>query len=227
MTAEEEIKNDTDLIIRELKREELTSVYSKNNKIKFILTPKSETRPDKSNQERILKMLADMGAISLSPFYPNALSIVSDMLYEQGIPPSGFWVIIIQPKFNEVYEKYVGIPDKPSNNKTPKNIEIFKIEILEKNYGITAYINGEYHKPLNLQKRKYWEIMYTLAEKGAVDFNKGFIDFFNTNKNNSLYKQTGYLVTKILKTEGDVIVKNIEEIKLISQKKVTQQLKIT
>jgi hypothetical protein len=65
--------------------------------------------------------------------------------------------------------------------------------------------------------------MYELAKTQEVSFEKGFYDYFNSNKLNPLYTN-GFKVSKILKEQDGYIVPNIE-IKLTTQNKVTRQLK--
>jgi hypothetical protein len=114
---------------------------------------------------------------------------------------------------------------KTKAGKTNSKI-IEKIEILKstnKLGRIKAYINEDYSHELDFSREKAWGLMYELAENKQVSFNKGFYDYFNSNKENPLYKRWGFSVTKILKQESNVIVPNIK-ISLIIKKTVTQRL---
>jgi asparagine N-glycosylation enzyme membrane subunit Stt3 len=66
--------------------------------------------------------------------------------------------------------------------------------------------------------------MYQLAKEQQVSYDKGFFDYFNSNKINPLYSKEGFNVTKILKQEDGAIVPNIG-IEIVTQKAVTQRLK--
>lgn len=89
---------------------------------------------------------------------------------------------------------------------------------------ITFFINTEYLKPYKGNKGKYWTEMYCLARDGYVDNSKGFYDYFNSNKKNPLYTQSGFNVTQILRKDSDKIIPNIK-IELITQNKITRKLK--
>ncbi|MEI6280945.1 MAG: hypothetical protein WCP17_03040 [bacterium] len=105
--------------------------------------------------------------------------------------------------------------------------EINQLELLEdkeERKKITVYINIQYGNPKSYNRRKSWGKMYELAKEQETSYNKGFFDYFNSNKTNPLYSKEGFKVTKILKQENGTIVPNIK-IDLITQGKVTRRLK--
>jgi hypothetical protein len=102
MTANIEEKFYKDLIwtLNELKQEGLANAYS-DNQIRFFLTHVSDEEPSFKSKDRILKMLSDLKAISISAFY-HQLSILDAALSMQGAQPIGYYVQIIQPRFDEI-----------------------------------------------------------------------------------------------------------------------------
>jgi hypothetical protein len=114
------------------------------------------------------------------------------------------------------------------NKKTTSKIKaggyVKSIEILKSTGRIKIYINKNYLNELDFIRKKYWGMLYDLAENQSVDYSKGFFDYFNSNSHNPLYAKHGFVLTKILKQENNDVVPNIE-IRLITQKKITQQLK--
>jgi hypothetical protein len=107
-----------------------------------------------------------------------------------------------------------------------KNAKIKMIDILKdgtKLKKVTIFINTNYAHPKEFLRRKNWGLMYQLAEDQQIPYEKGFLDYFNSNKKNPLYAREGYVVTKILKQEGLAIVPEIK-IGLITQKTVTLRI---
>ena len=99
------------------------------------------------------------------------------------------------------------------------------IEILEdktKLKKITVFINEKYDEGIDFNRRRYWGLLYELAERGQIENNKGFFDYFNSQPLNPLYSTYGYKKTQILKKDGDYIVANIK-LKIITQKKASQR----
>jgi len=132
--------------------------------------------------------------------------------------------ILVPLNFDEITENYDR--EKIENQKTEGG-EIVKIEIKkeEREYkNITIFINTNYQKPRSYKRGKNWGKMYELAKEHVVTYDKGFFDYFNSNKTNPLYAKEGFKVTKILKQENDTITPNVT-IKLTTQKAVTQRLK--
>ena len=84
-----------------------------------------------------------------------------------------------------------------------------------------VYINGYHSELLIFGEKKYWNKLYELANNRVIDFDKGFFDYFNSNKTNPLYKTHGYAITKILRKDKGMITPEIQ-IKIVTQKKVTQ-----
>ena len=81
-------------------------------------------------------------------------------------------------------------------------------------------INNDYLHSLTADRIKpSWNLLFKIAQKEQVPLegNKGSLDYFNSNKNNKIYTQTGYKKTKILKIISNTIVPNIK-IELISEK---------
>jgi|GEM_PF-6776824 len=118
-----------------------------------------------------------------------------------------------------------GVSGKKSFIKSKKGDSIKTVEIIKNNGRVKVYINGDCLKCLEFARKKYWGKMYELAENGSAENDKNFLDYFNSNKTNPLYKTHGFAVTQILKIEDGSIVKNIEKIELVTQKKITQRLK--
>jgi hypothetical protein len=104
MNIEEKFNKDTLWLISELKQEELTNAYSEY-KIEFLINQKSDSEPDIRSQHRILKMLSDKKAITLSPFYHRNISALNYALEMQGATPIGFYIKILQPQFDNLCEE--------------------------------------------------------------------------------------------------------------------------
>ena len=227
MTPNEEFNNDVMWVLSELKLEELANAYSEY-KMKFLIAKGSGKIPDEPSQRRILNMLSDRKAITISPFYNLAMSALDTVYQMQGATPIGYYIKILQPTFDEIYKEYETLNkgnDKKNNHSFSFERErtIKKLEILKKDSGrLEVYINGNYDRPFSFSRGRNWSLMYELAENGDVTFNKGFFDYFNSSSKNPLYSNYGYIKTKILKSEDGRIIKNIEEIKLVTQKKITQ-----
>lgn len=141
--------------------------------------------------------------------------------------------IIRGENIQEMKEKIINLKSelingpKTRTNKTNPGDVVIKIEILEdktETKKITLYINAVRNHPRYFNRReKSWVKLYELARDQRVPYHRGFFNYFNSNKNNPLYKREGFKPTKILNKEYDDIIPKIE-IKLISQKKITQQL---
>jgi len=92
---------------------------------------------------------------------------------------------------------------------------INEIICVEPRYGseFLIVVNGDYKNTITGDKNKSWDLLLKLAKEGKIYFGdapKWQVDYFNSNKNNRLYTQTGCMVTKILKKEGEYFVPNIE-----------------
>lgn len=105
------------------------------------------------------------------------------------------------------------LPSKFINSITcvrPKSGDKFLV-IINDNYQNT--IKGDRAKPS-------WNLLFGIAEGKEKWYDTGYknsLDYFNSNKLNRLYTQTGYKITKILKIEGGLIVPNIK-LGVISEK---------
>jgi hypothetical protein len=108
-----------------------------------------------------------------------------------------------------------------------KDGDIVEMDVLEDKTGkkkVTVYVNVDYARPLEVNRRKYWGMMYELADMQSIPYDKSFFDYFNSNKSNPLYSERAFRVTQILKKEYDTIKPKVR-INIISQKKVSQRLK--
>jgi hypothetical protein len=111
-----------------------------------------------------------------------------------------------------------------SNVNTGQSIkQLHLLEDKSERKEITVYININYSNPRNYNRKGSWKTMYELAKDKEVSYDKSFFDYFNSNKNNPLYKKEKFKVSKILKKKDNIIIPNIE-IELVSQKKVSQRL---
>jgi hypothetical protein len=109
-----------------------------------------------------------------------------------------------------------------TNGNFIKKIEVLKDET--ERGRVKIYINGNYKdEPMNLSRNNRWGLIYKLAKKEEVPFDKNLYDYFNYQQTNPLYTK-GFQVTKILREEDGYIVPNIQ-IKLITKNKTTRQLK--
>jgi len=103
---------------------------------------------------------------------------------------------------------------------------INSIDVLEdktENKKVIIYVNENYSKPIELNRGKYYKQIYNLAKDREINYTKGLYSYFNSNKDNPLYKKYGFLPSVILKKEDNYIVPNIK-INIISQKKINQIL---
>ncbi len=125
---------------------------------------------------------------------------------------------LIQNNPNYFEEMYGGTPTKDNR----QVIHTLEIQKLENEYAkLTVFINKEYEKPMTFKRGKNWSYMYSLAQNEGVYDQKDFMDYFNSNQTNPLYKRYGFEVSKILRQESGQILPNIK-IEMITKKKVTQ-----
>jgi len=126
-------------------------------------------------------------------------------------------------------EIYVSSGEPITSEKTVVNSKIKKggmikcIEILKGDGRMKVYVNKEYRQELDFSRGGNWGKLYEVAENGAVKFNKGFLDYFNSNQKNPLYAKHGFLKTKLLKEQDGEIVPNVE-IALITKQKLNKRL---
>lgn len=122
MNIEEKFKKDTEWMLLELKQEEMANAYSEYKIKFFFIYGTSDEEPNKRSQRRILHMLSDRKALTLKPFYNRAMSLLDSVLEMQGAEPIGYYVQILQPKFDEILEevtkqKPTPLPKKKSSEK--------------------------------------------------------------------------------------------------------------
>lgn len=122
--------------------------------------------------------------------------------------------------FVKLYLEYkYGIKD----SNTTTNNQINKIEIVEdktEKKKVSFYINEDYSKLFEFNRNKTWTPLYDLARDQEVDYNRSFFNYINSNKDNPLYSNYKFNITKILKMDGEYIKPNIP-IVLKSQKTIT------
>lgn len=106
MNTEEKFDSDVRWMLEELKREDFANAYSEY-KAEFLIAQKSKDEPDERSQRRILKMLSDRKAVTLSPIYHRNNSALNSVLEMQGAVPIGYRVQIIQPRFDGIFEQIV------------------------------------------------------------------------------------------------------------------------
>lgn len=119
---EEKFYKDVLWILNELKQEEFASAYS-NRRIRLFLSngSGSDEEPLVKSKDRILKMLSDLKAISLSAFY-HQMDIIDTALAMQGASPIGYDVKIIQPRFNELSEEIINQKKFPETEAQKQNL---------------------------------------------------------------------------------------------------------
>lgn len=133
-------------------------------------------------------------------------------------------LILYVYNFNLFLEKVKSILKDKMGCEILTNIK--SIDILEdktEHKKVILYINKNYSNPIELNRGKYSEQIYNLAKDEEINYTKGLYSYFNSNKNNPLYKKYGFLPSVILKKEDNYIVPNID-ISIIGQKKLTQLL---
>ncbi len=184
--------------------EELTKMvviekYLKKNGINFKLTHNFIDEPERSDGFIMLGIIKDENIKNIKS---KVLKLISELKIKDN-------------------------KKKLTLNKAGSNQEIKQLELLEDkttNKGVTVYINVKYDTPRKFRRGKNWGKMYELAMDQRVPYNKTFFDYFNSNNTNPLYTKEGFKVTKILNKEYDYITPKIE-IRIITQKAVTQRLK--
>lgn len=122
------------------------------------------------------------------------------------------------------------IIDKNIINK--RDTLIKKIDILRLESGSTVfYINGDFKTKFNFGRGKSWDVLYQVADEGSCTINnkkyrENRVSYFNSTKNNPLYSNYGFGISKILCTDGNriVIPENIE-IKMITKQMIPKSKK--
>jgi hypothetical protein len=116
----------------------------------------------------------------------------------------------------------LGAESRSITNKNRAVIE--KIEVLEDKTElkkITLYINGDYNNPAEFKREQYSILFYNLARDNEVPYERGFFNYFNSNRANPLYKKYGFTLSKIFKQDSVYIEPNIP-ITLKTQKFISQ-----
>ncbi|MEK7658848.1 MAG: hypothetical protein AAB352_03230 [Patescibacteria group bacterium] len=132
--------------------------------------------------------------------------------------------------FTNTITQYLG--ENKITGKTTSN-QIKEIICVEpKNSGINSgklVINGNYQKPISVDLRKNWHILFEVARSigHTIDCQTGcedFLELINTNKKCKIYSHTKYTPTKILKNESGQITSAIS-IEVMSDKIYNNRLK--
>lgn len=119
------------------------------------------------------------------------------------------------------------LKQQSQDEETPQKNSIQIIEVLQKNNGhLEIFVNKNYNdepiKPYGMgDEDSYWNKVAEIARSGHCDSREGLIKYFNSNKNNPLYKTLGYEKTKIL-TDGINGVEAEIEIKLITKEQINR-----
>jgi hypothetical protein len=107
MNIDEKFKSDVEWILAELKQEELANAYSEYKMRFSLVQPSMENEPSLRSQRRILKMLEDRKVLTLNPFYHRTMSVLDNILQMQGAEPLGYYIKILQPDFDKLFEQTV------------------------------------------------------------------------------------------------------------------------
>lgn len=128
------------------------------------------------------------------------------------------------------WDKYVAKPKEKDAPQKPHDEPITKIECVQhqaNNNKLIVIINENYNLPLEVTLRPYWSQFYELAEKQRTTNNRGFYDYFSSNKNNPIFKNKGYKITKLVKKDGAASIVPKISIEIITTKKYNQRKKKT
>lgn len=193
MNTEEKFDSDVRWMLEELKREDFANAYS-DYKAEFLIAQKSKDEPDERSQRRILKMLSDRKAVTLSPIYHRNNSALNSVLEMQGALPIGYRVQIIQPKFDEIYEQAV-------KQKIPTRTKIAK----EKLDGSISPEGNVYFITVNNRQVILNDTLF-LSSPNFNSENANFIEYIIEKPNQKLSKTD---IEKELKTK---LKKNFREI---------------
>lgn len=113
----------------------------------------------------------------------------------------------------------------PSKNEEDTNsIKIIELQ-KRPGGGLYVYVNKDYSNPFPTnnvaRNNSYWKKIIDLAENKICDKDEEVIKYFNSRKNNPLYKTLGYEKTKILEKSGDKMISLIK-IDIINESKITR-----
>ncbi len=172
----EKFSKDVKWVLDELKQEELANAFSEY-KLSFLVTQKSEKEPDIRSQHRILKMLSDRKMITLSPFYHQTNLMFSTALEIQGASPVGYYIKILQPKFDEGYEEITKqktfVVDTPTKEKPnpvqSQNENIYSITFTDR----TVLLNNT----------------FILSKPNFNSENENFLEYVIDNENKTISKK--------------------------------------
>lgn len=124
--------------------------------------------------------------------------------------------------------------EKKGNNTKITNKNICSIICVTPEHNNNLYkivINKDYENYFKVSKiKKCWNLLYRIAEGENINFKnslKGIEDYFNTNKKCKIYTKTDLELTNILSRTGNRIIKQIEELEIISEKAFKQRQKST
>ena len=129
-------------------------------------------------------------------------------------------------KFNEYYKE---VKRRLGNIESMSKF-IESIICVRPNSGdkIKLVINNNYRNPVKCDKAKLcWDFLFRIAEGEQITNDEKYksnLDYFNSNKRNRIYAQTGYKITKILKVDGGCIFPNIK-MSVINEKAFQRRLK--
>lgn len=159
----------------------------------------------------------------------NMLNYKPDFTFDESGQYSEHGAVFFKDFTDDFMRTYLKDKLGVKSNSVINSSSIQKIEIIKSEEGrIKVYINGKYDSdPLDFARGKNWQLMYKVANKEYVSYDKKgkeFYDYFNHIKKNPLYATHGFEITKILKEEDGYIVPNIE-IRIITKNKTTRQLK--
>jgi hypothetical protein len=190
--------------------------YGKN----FILTYNPSTTNDKKYLPiHTIIALEQMGYIKCHHIWANKKAYDSmtvegyrSMTVEYSIE------LTITEKFNSLITKNLETEVKDKNILIPSPEYITSLTIVKPRSGdkFPIIINNNYNKPISGNRNNLsWDLLFRVAEntngaKEGVPAEepikcKNYLDYFNSNKKNKLYTQTGYKITKILQSEDNFI----------------------
>lgn len=177
-SIEENFNKKVRWLLSELKEEEMANSFS-DYKIKFFLiSPSSEEEPNQRSQMRVLKMLSDKKALSLTPFYTSGMGILDSVLQMQGAKPIGYYIQIVQPAFNEIFEEYTNEKAFVINPKT----ETPKLNPPADNSSNTYFISLR-------GKQVLVNSTFLLSSPRFDSENDNFIDYVTSNPGRKLTKE--------------------------------------
>lgn len=128
------------------------------------------------------------------------------MTASEGIVSSGKEVIKIHVEDAEGVQKYLaGLAGTISTQNS--SVETMSLVKPENSLSMYVVVNGDYLHPLEVSGN-YWDKFYLMVEKGGLSSvgNKGFRDYFNSNKECQLYSKTGFGLTKLIGAKGGMLV---------------------